>query len=150
MGAKIEILIDEKPERVFHVLTDPDLSKQWLKGMVETIPVSGSLDQPGARFKQRFLQNGKWSEYEGHVTAFQSGRLFAAEIDNGPFLSCARYEVESTGAGTRLHYALEFRPKTFLAKPLVFIIGLMAKFACRQQVGDLKRFIEARKVSSSL
>lgn len=50
MGARLKIFIDAKPEQVLHVMTDPDLSKAWLKDAVETIPLSGSMDRPGARF----------------------------------------------------------------------------------------------------
>lgn len=145
MGARIETVIEATPEQVFYVMTDPELSKEWLKGAVETLPLSGPMDRPGARFKQRFRQGGKWSEYEGQITAFEKGKLFAAELFNGPFVSCARYEVEPNGTGTLLHYSLEFRGRTFAGKILSLMLGFMAKVMCRQQVRDLKRFVEERK-----
>ncbi len=147
MGARAKVEIDARPEQVFFVMTDPELSKQWLKGKVETIPVDGPLDRVGARFKQRFPQGNRWVEYDGQITAYEKGKLFAAEINNGPFVSHGRYEIERAGAGTLLHFSIEFHGRTLGGKLLCVFLGVMSKLMCRQQVTSLKKFVEERRDS---
>ncbi len=150
MGAQIKIVIDAPAETVFHVLTDPALSKEWLKGAVETIPAYGPLDRPGARFKQRFRQGNRWTEYEGHLTEYIPGQVFAAEIQNGPFVSRGKYEVAPLGSQTSLQFSIEFVGRTLRGRLLCVPLGLFAKVMCRVQVGELKRFVETKKRQGKL
>lgn len=142
--SEIKIFINAKPEQVFHVMTDPELSKQWLEGKVETIPLNGPLNKPGAQFKQRFLQGKKWTEYNGHVTEFEEGRLFAAEIDNGPFLSQGKYVITPSGSGAELSFSLHFKGKTLGGKILSVVLEVVSSLMCRQQTNSLKKFVEAK------
>jgi hypothetical protein len=150
LGAQTKIVIDAPPETVFHVLTDPVLSKEWLKGSVETILAYGPLDRPGARFKQRFRQGQRWTEYEGHLTEYIPGRVFAAEINNGPFVSRGKYEVEPHDQKTMLSFSIHFEGRTFGGRLLCIPLGLMAKVMCRTQVNELKIFVEKKRREGQL
>ena len=93
------IEIEAPRERVFAWLVEPELMLRWIGGLREFHPLD---PEPGvgARSRQVVDVAGRRMDVESRITAFEPGRLVAAELDGKGFHVDTRHELEDDGDGT--------------------------------------------------
>ena len=71
------VLINASPEVVFSYLTDVDLMKRWLPGLVAVEPISDVPFQVGSKSRTTFEENGERVEYEEEILRFQENETLS-------------------------------------------------------------------------
>src|SRR5699024_3282041 len=119
------------PSRVFQIITDRALSKEWLGGQLEIIPGDAPLDRAGAKFTQRMTQGGKAVDYPGQILGYEKNHLLKARTTAPSFDCTAIYRLQMMGTNahpqTHLEYVLHFRGKTLPGKIFSGVMSLASK-----------------------
>ena len=128
--------IEAPRERVFAWLVEPELMLRWIGGLREFQPLDPGPGV-GARSRQVVEVAGRRMHVESRITAFESERLVAAELDGKGFHVDTRHELEDDGAGTTRVRAEAHTRLSGLAGR--FLGGLADRGAQRKLEGDLAR-----------
>ena len=104
--AKVSVLVDAAPEKVWEALTDPKLVKEYLFGT----EVEERIGKPGSQIRYRGVWQGKAYEDKGEILQVEPGRLIASTFfsalsgleDSPENYKVVRYELQPQGNGTLL------------------------------------------------
>jgi len=129
------IEIEAPRERVFAWLVEPELMLRWIGGLREFHPLD---PEPGvgARSRQVVDVAGRRMDVESRITAFEPGRLVAAELDGKGFHVDTRHELEDDGDGTLVRAEARTRLSGIAGRLLG---GVVERGAQRKLEGDLAR-----------
>jgi uncharacterized protein YndB with AHSA1/START domain len=132
------------PEKVFHLVDDPEQLKRWLEGVEETTYLAPRNDENpvGTRFKQKIREGGRIQEYDGEVIAYDRPRRLAVRIWNSAFTIQVDYRFAPEGSGTRLDYQAEFVNSSFFMRVMVVLVGWYTRRLLRRQMAKLKELAE--------
>jgi uncharacterized protein YndB with AHSA1/START domain len=143
-------VINAPVETVFHLITDPEQHKRWLRGVEET-RYAGDYDPSnpvGARFKQRIREGGRVQEYDGEVTAFAPSKHLAIRLTGAQFFVDVDYRLTPEGGGTRLDYAADVTCGSWFFRLMARAFGFMMRGMLRKQMTKLKEIAEAEGASA--
>ena len=129
------IEIEAPRERVFAWLVEPELMLRWIGGLREFHPLD---PEPGvgARSRQVVDVAGRRMDVESRITAFEPGRLVAAELDGKGFHVDTRHELEDDGDGTLVRAEARTRLSGIAGR---LRGGVVERGAQRKLEGDLAR-----------
>lgn len=132
------------PERLWPWLADPELCKQWLRGMEEIRPVSTGPKRAGWQAKMFIREGGRLSEYDETILEYEEPRRFKLRMEGG----CLRggsitvdYRLHEHDGSTRLDYECDAQMRGILRVlgPLFAIFGRMQ---ARSFIVKLKQLAE--------
>jgi uncharacterized membrane protein len=119
-GAEHTVTVDRPIDEVFAFLADGENGPRWRSGVLDVERVAG--DGLGARYRQGVKgPMGRRVAADFEVTEFAPPRVLAFRAVAGPVRPEGRYELEATGDGTRVRFALQCTPRGFakLLTPMV-------------------------------
>ena len=99
------------PERLWRCIEEPELQKQWMKGMLDNKQTSAGPKGVGSTFRMKIQEGGKVADYDGTVTAYDRPRHMAVELSGGNFpagmVVHVDYRLTEQNGGTHLDYIAE-------------------------------------------
>ena len=91
-------------DRVWQCLTEPDLRKQWIVGLVSTtLP---SPPRPGARGREVVELHGRW-ELDSEVVEAREPELLAIRLRRRGFETTSRFELADRDGTTHVRHTAE-------------------------------------------
>jgi uncharacterized protein YndB with AHSA1/START domain len=127
--------IDAPRDTVFHWLTEPELMKRWVGGLLEFEPLDPG-PALGSRSRQVMRVKGQSFGLESVITAFDPPTSLEVRIDHKGFDSTSRYRVDEEADRTRVTATIETSYKLFANRLLG---GLVTREAQKKLVADLDR-----------
>ena len=150
---KYALQINAPLERVFALYTDVQNIPRWFPDVKNVEDVTGSMNQPGARFTIRF--QGRPNAYE-HVLEVIPNKLHRREfeqVQNGVGAwGKAAIHFRQVEGGTEVEEQVEFGflPR-FFAPLMSLLLGSQARNAIRSELASFKVFAEQESgISSNL
>lgn len=143
MRMQRQVQLDAPMERVFPLLSEPEQMKRWMPELVEVTHVSGEVNQPGYRFKQKLKEGGRVGTYDGEILAFESPQHVAVRIYNDMFEVRVDYRLQPEGSGTRLDYVADLEPKTWFMKLMLKLFGGFNRKILDEQMRRLQEAVKA-------
>ena len=141
------VQINAPRARVFELINDPELIKQWITNLVENEVTVDNGGGVGSKFRQVYLENGRNMEMEGEVTGFDQDRHLACHIRGKAFDLKVDYQLEDASGGTLLTQNSEVIFNSVPMKIIGFAMKPMMKKMSRKSLDDqftkLKELAEA-------
>jgi uncharacterized protein YndB with AHSA1/START domain len=137
------------PARLWRFIEEPDLQKQWMKGLQDNRQTSAGPTGVGATFRMTIKEGGKVAEYDGKLTAYDPPTRLALEMSGGNFpagmVIFVDYRLTGQNGGTRLDYEARMvaakKPAWWMR--LLLPLGMIfAKMQLRGFMKTLKRLAE--------
>jgi uncharacterized protein YndB with AHSA1/START domain len=136
-------------ERLWLFIEEPDLQKQWMKGLLDNHSTSAGPKGVGSTFRMKIQEGGKVADYDGKVTAHEKPRHLGVDMWGGNFptgmVIHVDYRLAEQNGGTHLDYAVD---TTMCKKPplwmrLMMPLGkIFMKMQLRGFMKTLKRLVE--------
>ena len=73
------------PERLWRFLEEPELQKQWMKGLLENQQTSEGPPGVGSTFRMKIKEGSRIGDYDGKITAYDPPRQLAVDLSGGGF-----------------------------------------------------------------
>jgi uncharacterized protein YndB with AHSA1/START domain len=134
-----ETIIHGAPDRIFPWLTEPDRVKQWIGGLVESIPLDDGRLAIGARAREVVEESGRRFTMESEVVGLEPDRLLAVNLTSAMADMASSYRLTPAGATTRVHHTMEARYKGVMK----LFAPLIRRAVQRKLEGDLTRLKQA-------
>ncbi len=96
------------PADVFAFMIDPDNLAKWQTVKTFVTPVSEGEPRLGYRIREGTKVGPREWEQLVEFTEFEPGRVLGVNVVEGPE-SNGRWTMEPDGAGTRIHFAADFK-----------------------------------------
>ncbi len=137
-------------ERLWRFIEEPELQKQWMKGVLENHPTSEGPPGVGSTFRMKIQEGRKAADYDGKITAYDRPRHMAVDLSGGNFpagmVVRADYRLSEQNAGTRLDYVCEMimgRKPAWWMRVLMPLGMIFMKLQIRGFMKTLKRLAES-------
>ena len=139
VAAEIEILAD--PTDVAAVMFDPAREPDWIQAVTRVEIIDPAL-APGAKVRHhgRFL--GRDLDWVTEVEAVHFPHVLTLRVAEGPFVGTVRYDIQRSGAGTRVRVRNTGRAAGLGFLPTAVITGPM-RSAMTADLERLKALVEA-------
>jgi hypothetical protein len=137
------------PDDLWLFLDEPELQKQWMKGLVANEISDPGGDRTGATFQMRIREGARLADYEGEILVHDRPTHLAVRFWGGSLKPCmvvrVDYRLTPVGDATRLDIVSELvagepGPLMRLILPLVKLFNLLQ---LRGFMKSLKRLAEA-------
>jgi carbon monoxide dehydrogenase subunit G len=141
-------------ERLWRFLEEPELQKQWMKGVLENQPTSEGPRGVGSTFRMKIQEGRKVADYDGKVTAYDKPRQLAVDLSGGNFpagmVVRVDYQLTPNQGGTHLDYVAEMvmgcKPPWWMR--LMMPLGkIFMRLQLRGFMKTLKRLAESPEVA---
>lgn len=148
MRIERKLRINAPVERVWTMIDDDRNHAKWMPNVIGIRYPDGRPqgDPVGTRFVQRMNENGKVSEYEGEVTAYEPGRMLAVRLLPEAFTITVCYVVDGDEDWTLLQYACQMRARSIKGWMMMRLGSKMLESILEQQLTRLKFVAETGKV----
>src|SRR5262249_43811788 len=114
--------INAPPERVFHVVANPEEFQQAIVGGSTVEYLTPSQSGVGAKFRATRIMKGTPTAFDQEVTAFVPGdRIRLLNVTQGTVWE-SEFRVQPAGAGASLTLTMEAKPSTLVARLLTLLI----------------------------
>jgi len=133
MQTTYSIVIDAEPSQVFYWLDDPERLKQWVPNLIENENLKVTEDKVGSTFRQVYDEHGRHMEMHGVVSAYETNRRLACEIEGDSFDLSLGYRLDDLGKQTRLTQDCTIRFKGSF-KIIAFLMGPFIKKSSKKQL----------------
>lgn len=142
---------DCTPERLWRCIEEPELQKQWMKGLLDNHLTSAGPRGVGSTFRMKIQEGRKAADYDGKVTAYDRPWHMAVEFWGGNFppgmAVRVDYRLSEQSGRTLLDYSAEMAAGCKLPwwMRLMMPIGkIFMKMQLRGFMKSLKRLAESR------
>ena len=138
------------PEDLWLFLDEPELQKQWMKGLQDTRIMGEEGPVEGAAFRMRIRQGGRIAEYQGEITCHDRPRHLAVRFWGGsmrPGMAVrVDYRLTPEGDRTRLDIVSELEASSLGlgARLLLPLALLFNRLQMKGFLRELKRLAEAQ------
>jgi uncharacterized protein YndB with AHSA1/START domain len=99
------------PDHLWKFLEEPDLQKQWMKGLLDNQRTTDGPPGIGSTFRMKIQEGGKPADYDGTITAYDKPKHMAVDLTGGNFpcgmIVRVDYQLSEQNGGTRLEYVAE-------------------------------------------
>jgi hypothetical protein len=136
------LTIRRPAEDVFGFLADFENVPTWNHAIASTTKASPGPVGVGSTYRQ-VRSEPRRSEEAFEVTVFEPTRRLAIEGEIGPFHARVAYLLEPIDGATRLENAVELEPSSAVSRLLAPLAGSKVKAAVAENLGVLKRLLEA-------
>ncbi|HEY5806284.1 MAG TPA: SRPBCC family protein [Candidatus Saccharimonadales bacterium] len=136
--AENEIVINRPLSDVYDFLADGLNNLRWRPGIAELNLISGKPDTAGATYRQVFIGPfGRHIDADYRVTKVDRNAELDFEVIAGPIRPIGAFYFGVSGAGTKLKFVLDYRPKglSILKVPI-------AEWLMHKEVGNLEMLKE--------
>src|SRR5262245_29571123 len=65
------------PQRLWRFLEEPELQKQWMKGLLDNQQTSEGPPGVGSTFRMKIKEGSRVADYDGKITAYDPPRQLA-------------------------------------------------------------------------
>ncbi len=142
---RAEVLVAAPPEQVFVHLTDPALLKQWIGGLVESVPMGDGTMRVGAKSREILEVNGRRFEMQSEVLRLEPNRMLEVRIQNDFGQTISRYQLEPDNGRTRLTQTMQTNNKGLLARLVAPFIGGAVQSKLDGDFKQLKQLAEKNR-----
>ena len=138
------------PDQVWPYLEDPELQKQWMKGLLENQSTSEGPTRVGSTFRMRIKEGSRTADYEGQVTAYEKQRHLGIRMWGGGLPKdtaiVVDYRLADLNGRTRLDYVCQLQgPPPGLFMRLMMPLGAMfARMQLKSFMRKLKSLVELK------
>jgi uncharacterized membrane protein len=136
-----EIDITAAPADVAAVMFDAQREPEWMKAVTGVELIDPALER-GARVRRTGTVLGQEFGWTTEVEAVHFPHLLTLRIVDGPFVGTVRYDIQRSGAGSRVRIRNVGEAKALGALPTVMITGPM-RSAMSADLERLKSIVEA-------
>ena len=112
--AAASVVIERPIDEVFAFMADFENDRRWRSDVVEIARVSGDVAGPGARYHQVVRPGSRPVELDFETSDVDPGRRLRFRSTSGPAHVEGAYTFEPAGAGTRVAFLSEIRPRGIL------------------------------------
>ncbi|MBK9385631.1 MAG: SRPBCC family protein [Planctomycetes bacterium] len=135
------------PEVLWLHLEEPELQKQWMKGLLSNRATSPAPTRVGSTFEMQIQEGRKVSTYQGTMTAWEPPRRMALTMQGGCFGPKAKmavsYRLEALGPNTTaLDYSCGLEQAGAVMRFFMLLFGWMAKMQARSFFKTLRKLVE--------
>lgn len=144
----VTVEIARPPAQVFRYLTDDELVKRWVGGLVEIKHLNESVPGVGARMHMVEVYREERVPMEMEITGFDANRGIKFRINSAGdpsdgFTEAGEYLLEPTGTGTRLTLSATSEYHGFLPRLFEPLITPEAQKKLQEDLARLKGLVEA-------
>lgn len=150
-----EVQIDRSAPQVFRWLTDDDLVKKWVSGLVEIKTISAPADgsQVGRKLQIGEVYKGERVDMEMTVTRLEQNRALSLSIaslgdPNNGFTETGDYTLAEVNGKTRLRFEVHTKYLGFLPRLFEPFITPEATKKLTEDLQRLKQLVEAEPKTS--
>jgi len=144
---EVEVRIERPSPDVWRHLTEPELVKGWVGGLVEIEPLNGTELVVGARDRMVVQMGSSRGEMLSEITAVEPGKRLSQRVVSGPgapmtFEEEMTFSLEEVDVGTRVRLSATSRHTGIgrLFEPLLTFVG---RKKLTQDVQRLKTNVES-------
>jgi hypothetical protein len=122
MKFQIEVEINRSVTEVVDIFDNADNVKQWLRGLVSSELISGSLGQPGAKSKVVFVSGGTKLELTETIRVKNLPEEYAITYEGVGYISWSRnqfFELSENRTKLLASQEIQFHGMLKLAGPLI-------------------------------
>jgi uncharacterized protein YndB with AHSA1/START domain len=133
------------PELLWRHLEEPELQKQWMKGLQANRATSPGPTRVGSTFEMDIKEGRKTSTYQGLITIWEPMRRMALTLQGGCFGTArmnVSYELEPLGPTTVLHYECGLEKPSRMMRFFMLAFGWMAKLQAKSFFKALRKMVE--------
>ena len=143
MELKISIDVARGAEDVFEYLKDVKNNVEWEKEVVEMEYTSEGPVGVGStgRRVEKYMGTDE-STFE--ITEYKENKHVAVAFGSDKFEGDLRWDLESSGEGTRVAFQMRGRPKGLVFKLMMPLFSPMVKRQVRRNFGTLKGILESQ------
>lgn len=140
------VIIDRPPAAVFPWLIEPYRLTRWIDGLESSTPFPGASAVRGGRSRDVILVGGNRYTLVTEIADIRRDTLLAVRIESEPkgFTVDAKYELSSTGLGTRLKYTGHADYAGMFASVMEPLVTPQSQKKVEADMKRLKRLIEAQ------
>lgn len=137
-------------EVTYGVFMEDTLLDDWLSGFKSAELVSpGDANGVGSKYKMVFEEGGQLYEFEETITAIESNKLFAFELDSKFFTSQTEIKFEDLeGKWTTVTATTVTKGKGFVFKSMLPFMTASMEQREKEDYDKLKAIIESRVVAT--
>lgn len=128
--------IDAPIERVFSVLLDDTVSKQWIPNLAEFEYLEETDGKIGSTFREVYNELGKEIEMHGVITAYEPHHHHACEMTGEVFDLAVQYNLTEQGTATTLCQNAEITFHGLLPKIMIVLMYPMVIWMSKKQYRD--------------
>lgn len=138
------------PDQLWQYLEQPELQKQWMKGLLENQATSEGPTRVGSTFRMKIKEGGKTADYEGQITGYEKNRHMGLRMWGGGFpkdmVMNVDYRLADLNGRTRLDYVckLEGPPPGFLMRLFMPLGACFARMQFKSFMKKLKSLVELK------
>lgn len=141
---KVTITINQPVEKVWDKLMNPDNLKFWLTGFVSVEHISGERGKTGSVSKLKFLERGKELEVTETALTVKHHQQYTFNMTSIAFDTDTDIRLVSIGNRTEMIQTVQFFPKQFLMKLLMFFMKGVMKKRMQNELIRFKNFVETK------
>lgn len=130
-------------ERVFSVLLDDTLNKEWIPNLAEFEYLEQTDEKVGSTFREVYNERGKEMEMHGVITAHEPHHHHACEMSGKAFDLAVEYNLTEQGTTTTLCQNAETTFHDLPPKIMVVILYPMVIWMSKKQYCDSLRKLKA-------
>jgi uncharacterized protein YndB with AHSA1/START domain len=137
------------PERLWRFIEEPELQKQWMKGLEDNQQTSTGPTGVGSTFRMKIKEGGKVADYDGTLTAYEPPRHLAVKMTGGNLpggmVLHVDYRLTGQNGGTHLDYTTKMvmsKKPPFWMRLMLPLGTIFAKIQLRGFMKTLKRLAE--------
>ncbi len=126
---------------MFKYLTEPELVKKWVGGVIDIRPISGRRNEVGAKSEIVVEENGSRLVMEDEVLRSTQNESLTVKLDSRMFDVRSVYSLQNTNGSTHLQYKMLATHKGIFRLMAPFISGQI-RDKLNRDVQRLKKVIE--------
>ena len=138
------IHIDQPPEDVWAVVSDPSTHTAWRPALVEFRRVSEGPLEVGSRLQEKIRWREREIEIDDVVTALDMPRRLGVRGGWKPADFDLDFLLDPSNGGTLVTFDWSFLPKTFVMRLVTPFLGRTLRNATRDELAGLKTYVEDR------
>ncbi|MDX2037669.1 MAG: SRPBCC family protein [Isosphaeraceae bacterium] len=138
--------ISAPADRVWRYITEPELQKQWMRGVVANVPIEGEPNTVGSKSRMTIREGGSNQDYEVTLTEFEPHERLTVEMRGknlGDTPMQVEYRLTDLVTETRLDYRCLWNPSSRVVRFVSWIFGGFAKGMLVGFMKSLKELCEA-------
>ena len=99
-----EVVIKAPVGQIFPYLSQPQLKKQWMQGLVDQQLTDGDAIAEGAMLQSTLTSNGVSEQFQDEVIRFRENEIVSIKSRNPRLSSTTMLKLKEEGSGTRVSY----------------------------------------------
>lgn len=142
---RAEVLVAVPPDQVFSYLTDPGLLRQWIGGLVESVPMGDATLRVGAKAREVVEEKGRRFEMQSEVLRLEPNQMLEVSLQNDFARIISRYQLQPENGQTRLTHTMQSNYQGLLARLFGPFMSLAVQSKLDRDFQQLKQLAEKNR-----